>query len=178
MNDIEAASVDLLPHFRGEENYIYYDRDDSLATHLAVQGSLGEISMAVGSTSVSNDSCLLDSDGDAYMGDVSANVSVSDDSKFTTQIFGVQAVARPSNSSTDAKKLAQAWKLDVETAQRTLNATTLRKRRNENHKLERNSTTNDRLLRYSRLNDHIFMDTMIAKSKGGKSHRQKLVLIL
>jgi hypothetical protein len=113
------------------------------------------------------------------MGDVSENEVASDDPEeffdaidFTPEVSGVSAFARPSNSATAAKKLAKAWKLDVATAQRTLNANTLRKKRNESHKLERNSTTNDRSLRYSRFNDHIFMDTMLSKQKGGKSHRQ------
>jgi hypothetical protein len=38
MNGFEAAAVDLLPHFRGAENYIYYDRDDCWRSHLSGLG--------------------------------------------------------------------------------------------------------------------------------------------
>ena len=43
--------------------------------------------------------------------------------------------------------------------------------RNENHKLVRNANTNYLFARYSRFNDHLFMDTMFSSSKGGKSQR-------
>ena len=37
--------------------------------------------------------------------------------------------------------------------------------------MKRNIPTGDRQLRYNRINDHLFMDTMFAMANGGKSIR-------
>ena len=76
----------------------------------------------------------------------------------------------PSNDI-NASHLSKIWRIDHDTAERTLEITTHLARRTTDPKLVRNYNTNDRMLRYKRLNTYFFMDTFFATSKGGKSSR-------
>ena len=71
----------------------------------------------------------------------------------------------------DVERLMKAWRIDKETALKTIRATTQRYKRKQDPKMTRNSPTGDKATRYNRINDHLFMDTMFATSKGGKSVR-------
>ena len=70
-----------------------------------------------------------------------------------------------------AERLMRAWKIDRDTAVRTIRATSQRYKRKLDPSMKRNITTSDRQLRYNRINDHLFMDTMFAMANGGKSIR-------
>ena len=70
-----------------------------------------------------------------------------------------------------AELLSKIWRIDLESAKRTINVTTQHCVRKESHHLSRNHSTNDRMLRYKRIKEHFFMDTFFAKKKGGKSTR-------
>ena len=65
----------------------------------------------------------------------------------------------------------KAWKIDRDTALRKIRATSQRYKRKLDPSMKRNITTGDRQLRYNRINDHLFMDTMFAMANGGKSIR-------
>eukprot|EP00980_Cylindrotheca_fusiformis_P019051 scaffold6423_cov89-Cylindrotheca_fusiformis.AAC.1 len=71
----------------------------------------------------------------------------------------------------DASKLSKIWKIDYDTAQRTLDATSQLNTRTDNANLSRNYGTNDRMLRYKRINQWFFMDTFFATKKARKSSR-------
>ena len=63
--------------------------------------------------------------------------------------------------------MIKAWRIDKETALNTIRATTQRYKRKQDPKMTRNSPSSDKATRYNRINDHSFMDTMFATSKGG-----------
>ena len=69
------------------------------------------------------------------------------------------------------ERLKKAWKIDRDTAVRTIRATAQRYQRKLDPSMKRNISTGDRQLRYNRINDHLFMDTMFAMANGGKSIR-------
>ena len=71
------------------------------------------------------------------------------------------------------ERLMKAWKMDRDTAVRTIRATSQRYQRKLDPSMKRNITTGDRQLRYNRINDHLLMDTMFAMANGGKSIREK-----
>ena len=71
----------------------------------------------------------------------------------------------------NVERLMKAWRIDKETALKTIRATTQRYKRKQDPKMTRNSPTSDKATRYNRINDHLFMDTMFATRKGGKSVR-------
>ena len=74
-------------------------------------------------------------------------------------------------SDFNVERLMRAWQIDKETALKTIRATTQRYKRKQDPKMTRNSPTIDKATRYNRINDHLFIDTMFATSKGGKSIR-------
>jgi hypothetical protein len=63
-----------------------------------------------------------------------------------------------------AERLAKNWNISIERARKTIEATTQRMiRAPAGTKLVRRFLTNDRMLRYRRLNTHMFTDTMESK---------------
>ena len=75
--------------------------------------------------------------------------------------------------------LAKVWRIDVETARRTIEVTTQWKQQDADGSLSRNFSTNDRMLRYRRINSHFFTDTFFvtkkAKSTRGNTCMQLFV---
>ena len=55
--------------------------------------------------------------------------------------------------------LTKLWRIDVDTARRTLEITTQLKQQETDGNLSHNFSTNDRMLRYRRINSHFFTDT-------------------
>ena len=62
----------------------------------------------------------------------------------------------------DASPLSKMWRIDLKTAERTLDVTSKGSKRVDNPTLSRNYGTNDRMLRYKRISDYFFMDTFFA----------------
>ena len=76
------------------------------------------------------------------------------------------------NSSISPSELSDLWNIGLETARRTLRVTTRLCPRNvEDISLNRRYNMNDRMIRYRHLNTPIFMDTMFASKRAGKSFK-------
>jgi hypothetical protein len=67
--------------------------------------------------------------------------------------------------------LSKIWKIDLKTAEQTLDVVSQFIKRTDDPKLSRNYGTNDRMLRYRRVTEYFFMDTFFATKKAGKSSR-------
>ena len=65
--------------------------------------------------------------------------------------------------------LAKCWRISIPDAARTIDVTTQHVKRPKDPSLSRNYTTNDRMLRYKRINQYFYTDTFFATKKGGKS---------
>jgi hypothetical protein len=76
----------------------------------------------------------------------------------------VHATAGKANGIS-AIDLAKVWSIDEETATRTLKITTQLKQQDADGSLSRNFSTNDRMLRYKRINTHFFTDTFFVTKK-------------
>ena len=76
---------------------------------------------------------------------------------------------KPTGLSAD--QLSKVWRIDLETAKRTIGVTTQKRSHSEQTEFSRNYSTNDRMLRYKRINQYFFMDTFFATSAGGTSSR-------
>ena len=73
-----------------------------------------------------------------------------------------------------AEHLDKVWRIDIEQANDTLYITTQRSVRTSDPKLSRNYRTNDRMLRYKRIDEYFYMDIFFATEKSGKSTRQNI----
>ena len=71
----------------------------------------------------------------------------------------------------DAEHLSKVWQIALPMAKRTVDTTSQHCIRTKDATLSKNFSTNDRMLRYKRLNLYFFMDTFFATSKGGRSSR-------
>lgn len=71
----------------------------------------------------------------------------------------------------DPEELSKAWNMSVEDVKKTLRVTTQRVNRIQDPTLTRHFPSNDRMLRYRRVNKDIFTDTFFATSKRVKSTR-------
>ena len=74
--------------------------------------------------------------------------------------------------SMDAEHLSKIWGIDLEKAEATIDITSQHSTRKETSHLARNYGTNDRALRYRRIDRYFYMDTFFAtQKKGFKSSR-------
>jgi len=72
---------------------------------------------------------------------------------------------------TSPEHLSKIWRIDLDMAKNTLDATSQHCARMPNTTLSRNYPTGDRMLRYKRIGQYFFMDTFFATSLAGKSSR-------
>ena len=80
------------------------------------------------------------------------------------------AHARPTKTISP-EHLSKVWKIDLRTAKNTLGVTSQHSPRPTDPKLSRNYTTNNRMLRYKRIDEYFFMDTFLATRKAQRSVR-------
>jgi hypothetical protein len=71
----------------------------------------------------------------------------------------------------DPSHLAKVWRIDHATAKRTIDVTSQLRKRPTLDTLNRNYPTDDRMLRYKRIDDYFFMDTFFATKQANKSSR-------
>ena len=101
-----------------------------------------------------------------FIASVVSRIDVGD---FGLQVSGVTSGKR---KGVDAKTLSKRWRIPLEMARRTIEATTqLAVRSVDVPSLSRRFRTNDRMLRYIRVSSDVFMDTFFASKKSGKSAR-------
>ncbi|MFN9915170.1 MAG: hypothetical protein ACK53L_21455, partial [Pirellulaceae bacterium] len=81
------------------------------------------------------------------------------------------AHASPSRGGVTSEHLSKVWRIDLETAERTMEITSQIGRRKDDPNLSRNYATTHRMLRYRRIQDYFFMDTFFATKNHGKSSR-------
>jgi hypothetical protein len=163
--------------------------DVALYTQLSERLELGNYITSIGSTNATGKEYIVDDD-DTQATDLSTDISDDDESDeenddqlldeiYEGSIRGeidldkylVSATHAKRHGGVDASHLSKVWKIDVEAAKRTLGVTTQESQRTDNPKLSRNYGTNDRMLRYKRMHEYFFMDTLFATKKAGKSSR-------
>jgi hypothetical protein len=69
----------------------------------------------------------------------------------------------------DPAHLSKTWKIDLQTAQRTLKVVSQNNKRTDDPTLSRNYGANKRMLWHKRIGEHVFMVTFFATKKAGKS---------
>jgi len=93
---------------------------------------------------------------------ISVGACVSSNDRISVLCSAVHAEAPKSVS---AEQLSKVWQISKDQAHRTLNVTTQRVCRSDDIGLSRNYPTNDRMIRYRRIQQHFFMDTFFASVK-------------
>jgi hypothetical protein len=166
--------------------------DIALYERLSARLELGNFQASIGSTNATGKEYLVETveDDDSLATDPSTDISEDseseeeNDDRFLDEIYEgsmrgeidldehfVSAAHAKRHGGVDAGHLSKVWRIDVESAERTLGVTTQQSQRTDNPKLSRNYGTNDRMLRYKRIHEYFFMDTFFATKKAGKSSR-------
>ena len=83
----------------------------------------------------------------------------------------VMAAHEERSKGVSKEHLSKVWRISVDEAAKTLEQTTQERVHTTDPKISKNYGTNDRMLRYKKINEYFYMDTLIATSKGGKSIR-------
>ena len=136
----------------------------TLASALDDRGILGRFSASIGSTNAYNEKYLFEVSPDPIN-------EVSAIGELDFEYFSAGATHAEPSKGVSAEQLSKVWRIDVDVAKRTLDITTQRCKRSDDPTLNRNYSTNDRMLRYKRIHQHFFMDTFFATKKAGKSSR-------
>ena len=87
---------------------------------------------------------------------------IDPDEIFTCNAFSTSATPR---NGVTAENLSKVWRISLKYAKRTLDVTSQHCKKSEDPTMSRQYSTNDRMLRYKRVNEHFFMDTFFVKGK-------------
>ena len=169
--------------------------DETLYDKLKSRAEAGKFAMSIGSTNVSSSEYVVDDaseDASVSYEQDDANESYVQDGSCEQDDVSVDDLEEPmdlnevlldldsymASSATagkanqvDPAHLSKIWRISHEDAKRTIEVTTQNSVRTQDPTLSRNYGTNDRMLRYKRINTHFFMDTFFATKKGGRSSR-------
>ena len=158
--------------------------DQHLYQRLQQRSDMGRFGMSIGSTNASSSEFLVHDDDSTTEIDEDNALNESDDHTldelFASMTKGeidlddimISATHASKPKGTDAAHLSKIWRIDLETAERTLDITSQNSKRTDDPKLSRNYGTNDRMLRYKRISEYFFMDTFFATKKAGRSSRK------
>ena len=163
-----------------------YDQDH-LCSLLSERAQDSQFMMSIGSTNAWTSQHMIDDDESNNDSD-EENDSVDDtaddelishltdmDEPFQTEIdfddFMVSSTHARMKRNVQAEHLSKIWRIDIETAAKTLDITSQNCDRKQATNLNRNYATNDKMLRYNRIKEFFFMDTFFATRKAGTSSR-------
>jgi hypothetical protein len=160
---------------------------DRLYSLLSERAQDSHFMMSIGSTNAWTPPHMIDDDEDSTDDD-NTQESLDDDdveamrdylshmdeplgAKVDLDDFMVSAAHAKMTRSVQAEHLSKVWRIDMETAEKTLEITSQNCNRKPSTELSRNYATNDKMLRYKRIKEFFFMDTFYATKKAGKSSR-------
>lgn len=171
----------------GLSNISLIYNDATLYHQLRDRWALGSFMSTIGSTDAFKENVLFDFMNDTALpttNEESISEELLSEEQLMDELFAgatsgqidldqimTSSTTAQTSRGVDASHLSKIWKIDIDTAKKTLATTTQHSKRTDNPKLSRNYATNDRMLRYKRIHVYFYMDTFFASSKGGKSSR-------
>lgn len=154
--------------------------DQTMYQKMKDRAERGSFGMKIGSTNATSE-VFVETVTDDDDSDSETNVSMTDidfekigDWEYELEdldAFMASATSAGKATGVDAEHLSKIWRISWDDAKRTIDVTTQNSVRTQDPTLSRNYGTNDRMLRYKRINTYFFMDTFFATKKGGKSSR-------
>ena len=161
ISSVETRESDMI-----DENALTltHTKTTSLESKLTDRAHLGNYMMSIGATSAWHEDFLFD--------DSQVTEEATDSLKdMNFDSFMAGSTTASSSRGVSAEHLSKIWRIDLETARKTIDVTTQRCKRSETSSLSRNYSTGDRMLRYRRISEFFFMDTFFATKTAKKSSR-------
>ena len=148
------------------------------AESLSERRDVGAFASSIGATSISDYPYLVPDEDTTVtepMTDDEDDFDLGDPMSFEEEdlyeFFQASGTTASQTSGVSPEFLSKIWRIDVKDAKRTLEMMTQLLKHSEDPTLQRNYSTNDRMLCYKRIHQHFFMDTFYATKKAGKSSR-------
>ena len=156
--------------------------DETMCALMEERAERGRFEMNIGSTNATSEVYVEtvteddESDDESSDDEDESLPSRDDDENWDYELedldaFMASAASAGKAKGVDAEHLSKIWRISWDDAKRTIDVTSQNSVRTQDPTLSRNYGTNDRMLRYKRINTHFFMDTFFATKKGGKSSR-------
>ena len=142
----------------------------NLARAMNLRGEISKISGSLGSTTMSTTASddLFELDNPFLSTLDEMEMDFSKDIKGT-----VSAAHAEKPKGISSETLSKLWNIREDLAQGAIDATTQLNRQSADNTLSRNFSTNDRMLRYRRINSTFYTDTMFATSKAKSTRGNK-----
>ena len=148
INEFETPSMCLEPPMSIEGKICSLYDDDQFLDSLMTRDVINKYIVQVGSTDVSDDEWFVSNLDEIEIGDVKAT--------------GAKGVS--------ADHLSKIWRISLQEAESTIKGTRQLVKHTNDPTLSRQYTTNDRMLRYPRINEYFFMDVFYSTTR---NKRQK-----
>lgn len=107
--------------------------------------------------------CEAQCNHESSIGSVFTARSIGESSPFIEENLASINTVTSNAKGVNANHLSKIWKNDKEIADQTIRCTTQLKKQDMEGDISRNFSTNDRMLRYKRIDAHFFTDTFQAK---------------
>lgn len=187
-NAAEALSESWNESNKESENWKDFQYDEAmLCKDLHEQAEIGHFRCSIGSTNVTCSDYLAQehiTEATTDSDDSSDEDPDDEDEELLRQVYEdvqsgqldldeimASATHATNNKGVDPEHLAKIWRIDHDTAKRTIEITGEQCQRTDDPKLSRNYGTNDRMLRYKHISEYFYMDTFFATKKAKKSSR-------
>jgi hypothetical protein len=159
-------------------NPLYGENDVSFERAVDNASTISDFKMSIGSTNAIppiNTDDLFECNPVSFQVNLDELDSIIKDASTTSADIKAAMAGKPNGVT--AKHLSKVWKIDIETAKKTIDVTTQLRQHESNASMSRNYSTNDRMLRYKRINSHFFTDTFFVTKKA-KSQRGNICMQL
>ena len=164
MLDFEGRIIEQKIRDKAILNAREYNEDE-----YEVSAVLQDISNTLGVTSFAE--AIKDADDiDTFCGQNRVNICQVDIAE-EPELFTASSVHTSKSAGVSPEDLAKIFRIDIQRARRTVEATTQNVKRSKDPTLSRRYSTNDRALRYRHIKELFFMDTFFATGKAGKTTR-------
>ena len=148
------------------------DHDTAFSQAISTRCEISKFGTSVGSCSIDNASCPLFSPMSSDLHNIESKLEPLLTSGELSEVMSTISSASASRSSgVTASRLSKLWMIDESLAEGVIERNTQLRRQNADNTLSRNFSTNDRMLRYRRIQSTFFTDTLFATPKA-KSLRQ------
>ena len=138
---------------------------------LETQTAVSKLKMSVGATSIIEP----DEPDDLWTNEEPWNVTIDISSleKVVDDLESEIGATATRARGVTPERLSKIWSIDIETAKRTIDLTTQHVKHESGGHLKRRYSTNDRMLRYKRIQTHFFMDTFQVTTKAVSQRNNK-----
>ena len=143
--------------------------DEALFQRLTTRADLGKFKSSIGSTNAMEGAYLIDETDDSMSeSEVEEDIEILDGlyesvtrGEIDLDDIMVSAAHAGKSKGVDPSHLSKIWKIDLKTAERTLEVVSQKGKRTDDPTLSRNYGTNDRMLRYKRINEYFCCEEIV-----------------